>query len=191
MKKMGYSPDTCPPEVVNKLKAFMKVKKELLEAVEKHPPTPQQCVTHTKEQHASSTSAAQVPPEPETPVIDVPPELQQQFKLLASLSLPLLKAPDPNSRFDEGSVTRGNLLRQLTDYMKSVGEPPAFDSMNSVHQHHLINFPQRKKDGKVGVKRGIDELMSLPNIQTGDIVDQLVTYLLSDHKEAFLLVEVL
>ena len=58
MKKMGYSPDTCPPEVVNKLKAFMKVKKELLEAVEKHPPTPQQCVTPTKEQHASTADSA-------------------------------------------------------------------------------------------------------------------------------------
>eukprot|EP00985_Skeletonema_marinoi_P008425 scaffold3807_cov232-Skeletonema_marinoi.AAC.2 len=97
MESMGYSPDSCHPEVVNKLKDVMK-----------------QCVTPRIEQHASSTAAAQVPPEPETPVIDVPPELQQQFKLLASLSLPLLKAPDPNSRFDEGGVTRGNLLRQLT-----------------------------------------------------------------------------
>eukprot|EP00985_Skeletonema_marinoi_P021128 scaffold12818_cov85-Skeletonema_marinoi.AAC.1 len=45
----------------------------------------------------------------------------------------------------------------------------------------------REKEGwQSRRKRGIDELMSLPNIQTGDIVDQLVTYLLSDHKEEFL-----
>jgi len=43
MESMGYSPDSCHPEVVNKLKDVMKVHKELQEVVKKHPPTLQQC----------------------------------------------------------------------------------------------------------------------------------------------------
>eukprot|EP00985_Skeletonema_marinoi_P027006 scaffold21465_cov66-Skeletonema_marinoi.AAC.1 len=39
MESMGYSPDSCHPEVVNKLKDVMKVHKELQEVVKKHPPT--------------------------------------------------------------------------------------------------------------------------------------------------------
>jgi len=68
---------------------------------------------------------------------------QEKFKLLAALSIPMLTAHD--SRFDTGRASRGNLLRQLTEYMESVGESPTYESMHSCQVHNLIDFKQRRK----------------------------------------------
>eukprot|EP00984_Skeletonema_dohrnii_P037297 scaffold39233_cov250-Skeletonema_dohrnii-CCMP3373.AAC.1 len=80
---------------------------------------------------------------------------QEKFKLLAALSIPILTEPAHDSRFDTGHATRGNLLRQLTEYMKRVGESPTCESMNSCQVHNLIDFKQgenRIKSDRIEVK---------------------------------------
>ena len=102
---------------------------------------------------------------------------EEKFKLLASLSIPILTKPVPGSRFDIGGAMRGNLLRQLTEYMESNGESPKYESKNSVYEHNLIDFAKRKNSTSIDVKHGMKKLMSLSDSQTQAVVDQLVNFL--------------
>eukprot|EP00984_Skeletonema_dohrnii_P038156 scaffold41052_cov422-Skeletonema_dohrnii-CCMP3373.AAC.1 len=120
------------------------------------------------QEQASTAATATAASQSDTTVQD----RQEKLKLLAALSIPILTAPAPDSRFDIGRATRGNLLRQLTEYMDSVGESPTYESMNSCQVHNLIDFKQ-KKNANVEVKHGMKKLMSLSESQTQNVVDQL------------------
>jgi hypothetical protein len=120
-------------------------------------------------------------------------EAASKFKLLASLPVPVLSRPTSDKKFDAGNALRGNLQRELTEFRQSVGEPNTYDSLNSGMKYHLIAFPQRIKKGAapvVDIKRGLKELMAMSyfdtNTTTQQKVDQMVAYLLSNHRTEFM-----
>lgn len=120
-------------------------------------------------------------------------EAASRFKLLASLPIPVLSRPTPDKKFDAGNALRGNLQRELTEFRQSVGEPNTYETMNSGMKYHLIAFPQRIKKGAapvLDIKHGMKELMSMSyfdtNTTTQQKVDQMVAYLLSNHRTEFM-----
>lgn len=119
-------------------------------------------------------------------------EAASRFKLLASLPVNVLARPTPDKKFDAGNALRGNLQRELTEFRQSVVEPNTYETMNSGMKYHLIAFPQRIKKGAapVDIKHGMKELMSMSyfdtKLTTQQKVDQMVSYLLSNHRTEFM-----
>ena len=74
-------------------------------------------------------------------------EDQRRFNLLATIAIPALMEVAPaDATFDMGEMQRGNLLRELIEYMGKVGQPIKYDTTNSKFEKHLLVVTTPKND---------------------------------------------